>query len=52
FTAFGTWAHSKILKRKIDVNLDQDAPNLFENELNNVDQKIYNDGYKVTYHPL
>lgn len=40
---------SKVLKQKINVNLDEDSQNLIEHELNNVDKNIYNDGYNITY---
>ncbi|SBT84160.1 PIR protein [Plasmodium ovale] len=49
FTTFGTWMRSKVLKQKINVNLDEDSQNLIEHELNNVDKNIYNDGYNITY---
>ncbi|SBS95744.1 PIR Superfamily Protein [Plasmodium ovale curtisi] len=51
FTTFGNWIRSKVLKQNINVNLDQDAQNLLEHDLNNVHENIYNDGYNLTYHP-
>ncbi|SBT58699.1 PIR Superfamily Protein [Plasmodium ovale wallikeri] len=51
FTAFGKWIHSKILKQKIDVNLDSGIQDLMEHQLNNPDENIHNNGYNITYRP-
>ncbi|SBT01728.1 PIR Superfamily Protein, partial [Plasmodium ovale curtisi] len=51
FTSFGTWIRSKVLKEKINADLDQDTQNLIENELNEMGENLYNDGYNITYHP-
>ncbi|SBT00064.1 PIR Superfamily Protein [Plasmodium ovale curtisi] len=51
FTSFGTWIRSKVLKEKINVDLDEDSQNLIENELNEMGENLYNDGYNITYHP-
>ncbi|SBS91055.1 PIR Superfamily Protein [Plasmodium ovale curtisi] len=51
FTTFGNWISSKILKQKINANLDQNSKNLLEHDLNNMDESLYNDDYNITYHP-
>ncbi|SBS90359.1 PIR Superfamily Protein [Plasmodium ovale curtisi] len=51
FTTFGNVIHSKVLKTKIKVNLDEDAQNLMIHELNKEDESLYSDGYQIAYHP-
>ncbi|SBT56811.1 PIR Superfamily Protein [Plasmodium ovale wallikeri] len=51
FTAFGNLIRSKVLKKEINVNLDEGAQNSMAHELNNVDENIFTDGYNITYHP-
>ncbi|SBT56561.1 PIR Superfamily Protein [Plasmodium ovale wallikeri] len=51
FTTFGTWVRSKIAKKKIKVNLDEDTKKSMAHELNNIDENYYNDGYNITYLP-
>ncbi|SBT73753.1 PIR protein [Plasmodium ovale] len=51
YTTFGNWINSKILKQKINANLDQNSQTFLEHDLNNMDESLYNDDYNVTYHP-
>ncbi|SBT74284.1 Plasmodium vivax Vir protein, putative [Plasmodium ovale] len=51
FTTFGNWIRSKVLKNKININLDEDAQNFIPHELNNVGENINTDDYSITYHP-
>ncbi|SBS90375.1 PIR protein [Plasmodium ovale] len=50
FTTFGTWIRSKVLNKKINANIDEDAQNLMAHELNNEDENFYNNGYNIIYH--
>ncbi|SBT59015.1 PIR Superfamily Protein [Plasmodium ovale wallikeri] len=51
FTTFGDLIRSKVLKKGINVNLDEYSQNLMTHELNHGDENIYSDGYNVTYQP-
>ncbi|SBS93483.1 PIR Superfamily Protein [Plasmodium ovale curtisi] len=51
FTSFGKWIRSKVRKKKIKVNIDQDSQNFLENDVNNVGVNLYKEGYNITFHP-
>ncbi|SBS90320.1 hypothetical protein POVCU2_0060690 [Plasmodium ovale curtisi] len=50
FTKFGSWVRFKVLKQKINVNLDKDEQILMVHNLNNDDENVYAEGYNITYH--